>query len=63
MQYSRNHVKPQNKKYYDRVLVEEERTHKNFLSCGYLLHGGVVGAAWMLRWASLLAFLQGRHMS
>jgi hypothetical protein len=27
------------------VFVEEERTRKNFLSRGYLLHGGVVGTA------------------
>jgi hypothetical protein len=36
---------PRIKKYNDRVLVEEECTHKYFLSCGYLLHGGVVGAS------------------
>jgi hypothetical protein len=36
------------------MFLEEERTHKNFLSCGYLLHCGVVGAAGSLWWASLL---------
>jgi hypothetical protein len=27
------------------MLIEEERTHKHFLSRGYLLHDGVVAAA------------------
>jgi hypothetical protein len=41
------------------VFAEEECTGKNFLSCGYLLHGGLVGVAKTLRWTSLL----GSHRS
>jgi hypothetical protein len=37
------------------MLIEEERTCKQFLSCGNLLHGGVVGAARLRFWAPLLA--------
>jgi hypothetical protein len=33
------------KHYNDRVFIEKERTHKDFLSHGYLLHGSVVGVA------------------
>jgi hypothetical protein len=52
---------PRIKQYYDGVLIEEEHTRKNFLSHGYLLHSGVVGAAKMLHWDSLLALLLGSH--
>jgi hypothetical protein len=45
------------------MLIEEKRTRNNFLSCGYLLHCGVVGTAKTLRWASLLALLLGSHRS
>jgi hypothetical protein len=33
------------KQYNDRMFIEEECTHKYFISCGYLIHSGVVGAA------------------
>jgi hypothetical protein len=37
------------------LIIEEEHTHKHFLSCGNLLHSGVVGAASPRCWALLLA--------
>jgi hypothetical protein len=49
------------KQYSDGVLIEEERTHKKFLSSGYLLHGGVVGMARPLSWAFVVALLLISH--
>jgi hypothetical protein len=52
---------PKIKKYNDRALVEEERTHKYFLSRGYLLYGGVVGIAKQRCWTPLMAPLLVHH--
>jgi hypothetical protein len=46
------------KKYDDRATVEEERTHKYFLSCGDLLNDGVAGVASPRCWAPLLVHRQ-----
>jgi hypothetical protein len=40
--------------YDDRTILEKERTHEYFLSGGYLLNGGVVGAASPRCWVPLL---------
>jgi hypothetical protein len=39
--------------------MEKEHTHKNFLSRGYLLHGGVVGEARSLCWAPFVDSFAG----
>jgi hypothetical protein len=43
------------------AFIEEEHTQKNFLSCGYLIDGGVVDTAKPWCWASLLAPLLVHH--
>jgi hypothetical protein len=43
------------KQYDDRLIIEEERTRKYFLSHGNLLHSGVVSATNLRCWAPLLA--------
>jgi hypothetical protein len=43
------------------MLVEKERTCKHFLSCGNLLHGGLVGAARPRCWTPLLGLMLVHH--
>jgi hypothetical protein len=43
------------------TLVKEERVCKYFLSCGNLLHGGVVGVARPWCWGPLLAPMLVHH--
>jgi hypothetical protein len=52
---------PRIKQYNDGEFIEKERTHKDFLSRGFLLHGSVVGMARSLRLAPLLALLLVGH--